>query len=155
IAHIGKLATASEKRAFEQSMADPPPFTIDNIRASFGKYIADPRGSILKGLAEAFCAADPAYKSHDKVKIGVKGLPKRIILSNVNGYGSWGRDRLENMLDALATYQGKPLVTYEEMNALMEDESALLDMRGIRLRRFGNGNAHLFFDPDTLLDINR
>lgn len=155
VAHIDKLATASEKRRFEQSMSDPAPFTMDNLRATFGKYIADPRGSILRGLAEVFCDLDPAYKSHDKVKIGVKGLPKRVILSNVGGYGSWGRDRLQNILNALAVYQGKPLVEYAEIAALLDREDALRESRGVTLRRFSNGNGHLFFEPETLLDINR
>ena len=173
VAHIDRLATASEKRRFDQSMADPAPFTIDNIRATFGKYISDPRGSILRGLAEAFCDLDPAFKSHDRMKIGVKGLPKRVILSNVGGYGSWGRDRLENILNALATYQGKPLVEYADLQAILEDEDArVCDReieregrdgetetvkiigRGIRLRRFVNGNGHLFFEPETLRDVN-
>lgn len=155
VAHIDKLATASEKRRFEQSMSDPAPFTMDNLRATFGKYIADPRGSILRGLAEVFCDLDPAYKSHDKMKIGVKGLPKRVILSNVSGYGSWGRDRLVNILNALAVYQGKPLVEYAEIAALLDRQDALKESRGVTLRRFSNGNGHLFFEPETLLDINR
>lgn len=173
IAHIAMLATASEKRAFDQSMADPPDFTLDNIRATFGKYIADPRGSILKGLAEAFSDLDPAYKSHERMKIGVKGLPKRIILSSVGDYHSWGKDRLENVLNALATYQGKPMLTWFELDALLKEEDALLHDReienprpggddtikivgrGVRLRRFSNGNGHLYFEPCALADINR
>src|SRR5690606_19225782 len=27
--------------------------------------------------------------------------------------------------------------------------------RGLTIRKFQNGNAHVFFSPDTLLDINR
>ncbi|MCH2220202.1 MAG: DUF4942 domain-containing protein, partial [Dechloromonas sp.] len=123
---------------------------------------------------EVFCDLDQAYKSHDKVKIGVAGLPKRIILPNVGGYSSWGRDRLQNVLNALAAYQGKPLVTYGELDALLSDGAALLKTqiiekprrygepdripvvaRGVRLKRFANGNGHLFFEPDTLKDINR
>lgn len=173
VAHIDRLATASEKRRFDQSMADPAPFTLDNIRATFGKYIADPRGSILRGLAEAFCDLDPAFKSHDRMKIGVKGLPKRVILANVGGYGSWGRDRLQNILNALATYQGKPLVEWDDIDRILHDEDALLHDReieregrdgepeiikiigrGVRLRRFSNGNGHLFFEPGTLRDVN-
>lgn len=174
--NITRIASAIDKRNFDRAMEDPAPFTLDNIRATFGKYIADPRGNILRGLAEVFCDLDPAYKSHDKVKIGVKGLPKRIILTSVGGYGSYGRDRLENVLNALASYQGKPLVTYAELEALLKDETALLADgevpdphrnkrtepdktmtvigRGVRLRRFHNGNGHLFFEPDTLRDIN-
>jgi hypothetical protein len=167
---IDRIASAKDKKKFQQDLAKPIPFTLDNIRASLGDYILDPRGNILRGLAEVFCALDPAYKSHDKVKIGVKGLPKRVIIT-VSDYG-WGRDYLENIINALAQLQGKPLVTYREIQALLKNEDALLQnwsepdsinkekidhypARGVRLRRFQNGNGHLFFEPQELLDINR
>ena len=169
---IDRIASAEDKRRFEQSMANPAPFTLENIRATFGDFIVDPRCNILRGLAEVFCSLDQAYKSHDKVKIGVNGLPKRVILSNVGGYGSWGRDRLENILNALASYQGKQLVTHQELEAILKNGNALLSSwegttgyretekkvlfpaRGVWLKRFQNGNGHLFFEPDTLRDIN-
>lgn len=167
--NIARIATAADKKRFEQAMAKPAPFTLQNITATFGTYVSDPWGNILRGLAEVFCDLDPSYKSHDKVKIGVQGLPKRIILSNVGSYGSWGKDRLENVLNALASYQGKPLVTWAELDAILKKEDALLNDwkhkygdkekefpgRGVRLRRFSNGNGHLFFEPQTLKDINR
>lgn len=160
---ISYLATAEDKRKFEQEMASPPPFTMDNLRATFGRYIEDPRGNILRGLAEVFCQLDPAYKSHDKVKIGVKCLPKRVILSNVGGYGSYGRDRLINLLNALAAYQGKPLVEYEELKAVDDYHSYVkghsagqvdIKGRGVGIRKFMNGNAHVIFDEQALRDIN-
>ncbi|MEE7442642.1 DUF4942 domain-containing protein [Methylobacterium oryzae] len=171
--NIKTIASARDRKRFDQTLEDPVPFTLENIRATFGDFLLDPRGNILRGLAEVFCDLDPAYKSHDKVKIGVQGLPKRIILTNVGGYASWGRDRLENVLNALASYQGKPMVSYEEMEAILKVEGALLSAgtvksyrggqwtdvetpgRGVRLKRFSNGNGHLFFEPDTLKDINR
>lgn len=172
--NIDRIASANDKRRFEQAMENPAPFTLDNIRETFGAFILDPKGNILRGLAEVFCSLDQAYKSHDKVRIGVKGLPKRVVLNNVGGYGSWGRDRLQNILNAIAAYQGKPLPTYGEICALLDDEKALLETRviekprrygepertpviarGVWLKRFGNGNGHLYFDAATLRDINK
>jgi Domain of unknown function (DUF4942)/Uncharacterised methyltransferase family (DUF6094) len=150
---IERIASAKDKKRWEQSLANPPPFTLDNIRATFGDFILNPRLNILRGLAEVFCDLDPAYKSHDKVRIGVKGLPKRIILSYLTSYG-WGRDRLGNVLNALAAYQGKPLVTWSDIDAILKDEDALKASHGVHLKRFGNGNGHLHFEPDTLRDIN-
>jgi SAM-dependent methyltransferase len=168
--NIARLASPNDKRLFEQAMAKPPPFTIDNIRGTFGKFVADPRGNILRGLAEVFCGLDQAYKSHDKVRIGVEGLPKRVVLGGFGTYSYYGKERLEVILNALACYQGKPLVTHEELSALLSNEDALLVSvelpatrysqasftpgRGIRLRTFKNGNGHLFFEKDTLRDIN-
>lgn len=167
--NIERIASVSDKQRFKMAMERPAPFTIDNIRATFGRFVADPRGNILRGLAEVFCGLDQAYKSHDKVRIGVKGLPKRIIISSVTDYG-WGREKITNVLNALASYQGKPLVTHQEIAALLKDSDALLEggekpigyrdeavqivARGVRLKRFQNGNGHLFFEPDTLRDIN-
>jgi hypothetical protein len=177
--NIDRIASAKDKRKFEQAITSPAPFTLDNIRATFGDFVADPRGNILRGLAEAFCDLDPAYKSHDKVHIGVKGLPKRVILSSVGSSGAWGTERLINVLNALAAYQGKPLVEWREVNALLRDGEIMRDggflpqdlgyrhgikqdgkpeeiiARGVWLKRFANGNGHLFFTTETLRDINR
>ena len=164
---IKTIASATDKRRFEQAMSAPAPFTLDNVRASFGDYLLNPRDNILRGLAEVFCNLDPAYKSHDKVRIGVKGLPKRVIIAGCGEYNwhGWGSDRTRDILNALAAYQRKPLVEWPELQALRKNEDALLTeweaegksypARGVRLRRFSNGNGHLFFEPDALRDINK
>lgn len=168
------VATASDKKLFEQSMADPPPFNLDTLRATFGPYLENPRASILRGLAEVFADLDPAFKSHEKVKIGVNGLPKRVILPSIGSFYSYGEDKLRDIINALAAMQGKPLIEYPELRLLLANGDALRDGgtfphpnnsrhenntitvigRGVWLKRFANGNGHLFFCPDTLRDIN-
>lgn len=172
------IASARDKKKWEQSLADPPPFTLDNLRATLGPYLENPRATILRGMAEVFADLDPAYKSHEKVKIGVKGLPKRVIIS---GYG---RAQISDILNALAAYQGKPLPSHIELAVLKENGDAMRDGgeypdpyenryarrgrvergepektvtvtgRGIWLKQFQNGNSHLFFGPEALRDIN-
>jgi hypothetical protein len=116
---LPEIASAADKKRFEQAMADPPPFDVDTLRATFGPYMKDPLGAILRGLAEVFADLDPAFKSHEKVKIGVKGLPKRVIISQLNSYGGgWGWDKVRDIINALAAYQGKPLVGGVDMAAL-------------------------------------
>jgi SAM-dependent methyltransferase len=175
---IDSIASAKDKQLFERTIADPPPLTFDNAKATFGDYFERPRFHILRGVAEGFADLDPAYKSHSKVRIGVKGLPKRVIL---NGWGEYSygyaRDKFRDIANALAAYQGKPRFEYKEMLAIQaaheRGEDAVLDGRayassnkyqpeelatvdrGITVRRFGNGNAHVFFDQWALLDINR
>lgn len=168
------MSSPKDVSRWEQAMAAPPAFTLENIGATFEHFILDPRANILRALAEVFCDLDQAYKSHDKVKIGVAGLPKRVVMRGFGQYSSYGKDQLRAILNALAAYQGRPLVTPEELNALMDDENALLETktivkpqkygepelvpviaRGVRLRRFQNGNGHLFFEKDALKDINK
>jgi hypothetical protein len=176
---ISRIASAKDKQLFERTVADPPPLTLENARATFGDYFERPRFHILRGLAEVFADLDPAYKSHSKVRIGVKGLPKRIIMTGWGDY-SYGhtRDRFTNICNALATYQGRPPFEYAEMSAIMaahaNGDDAVLNGesvtrtdrygkaevfptvdRGMTIRKFANGNAHVFFDKWTLLDINR
>jgi hypothetical protein len=178
---IDRIASAKDKQLFERTIADPPPLTFENAKATFGDYFERPRFHILRGLAEVFATLDPAYKSHSKVRIGVKGLPKRVIL---NGWGDfsygYARDRFRDIVNALAAYQGRAPFEYAEVQAIEAahrlGEDAILDGRsyavppryanakaeefatvdrGMTVRKFANGNAHLFFDKWTLLDINK
>lgn len=173
---IDRIASAKDKKLFERTLEDPPELTFDNAKATFGDYLMRPRYHILRGLAEVFADLDPAYKSHSKVKIGVKGLPKRVIV-HWGGYRGYGRDKFNDMANALAAYQGKPPIEYAEIAAVNEchhrgedgildgrpvgkiktgqDESYIPPNRGLTVRKFGNGNAHVFFDQIALVDINR
>lgn len=176
---IDAIASAADKKRFDQALTNPPPLSVENAKATFGDYLIRPRFHILRGLAEAFCALDPAYKSHSKVRIGVKGLPKRVILSNWGGYsGTYGRDRFQDMANALAAVRGQPALDWLEMVDIDDQHKAGDDAvlngrhlsrrvigsenqeftapdRGLTVRKFGNGNAHVFFDRDALTAINR
>lgn len=174
---IDRVASAKDKQLFDRTLADPPPLTFDNAKATFRDYFERPRFHILRGLAEVFADLDPAYKSHSKVRIGVKGLPKRIILRGWGEYVSgYGVDRFRDICNALAAYQGVEALEYPELaeiNSILKTRDAVLDgsmvvppsygrpepimapNRGMTVRRFGNGNAHIFFDKWTLIDINK
>ncbi|SHG79094.1 Methyltransferase domain-containing protein [Kaistia soli DSM 19436] len=160
--NIDLIASANDKRKWEVDIANPPPLTRENVVLTFGDYLLRTRFHLLKGLAEVFVDLDPAYKSHSKVKIGVAGLPKRVILQSVGGWGSYGRDRLRDLLNALAAYQAQPLIAHDEFAALdalhsytSGSKAGEVQIRGLRVRKFVNGNAHVIFGPDLLLDINR
>lgn len=178
---IDHLATADDRKRLKLSMASPPPLTVENAKATFGDYMIRPRFHVLRGLAEVFTQLDPAYKSHSNVRIGVKGLPKRIIL---NGWGEYSygtaRDRFRDMVNALAMLRVQPRYDHGEGTAIelahRDGEDAVLDGRsyfeadryrpnerkefktvdrGITVRRFQNGNVHVLFDKWALFDINK
>lgn len=177
---IDRIASAKDKQLFERTIADPPPLTLDNARATFADYFERPRFHILRGLAEVFSDLDPSYKSHSKVKIGVKGLPKRVIMPFFTSYSGHSKNKFSDICNALAAYQGKPAFEYVEMRAIETahrlGEDAILDGRtytvppryehqkpdefktvdrGMIVRGFANGNAHVIFDKWTCIDINR
>lgn len=176
---IASIASAKDKKLFDQALANPPPLSIETAKATFGDYLIRPRFHILRGLAEAFTALDPAYKSHSRVRIGVKGLPKRVVLNNWGGFSStYGRDRFQDMANALAAFRRQPSVEWCEMldiddqhklgsDAVMNgrtlsryrsglgEEKYYAPNRGLTIRKFGNGNAHVYFDKDALHAVNR
>lgn len=171
---IDRLASAKDKERFQKIFEEAPEFTKEAVAGEFRHYIENPRQNILRGMAEVFCSLDAAYKSHSKVKIGVKGLPKRVIIGYCYAsYGGYGAGKLRDILNALAQYQGLPLVEYAEINAIFKDGEILKDgfeyeenrygeekktikfpARGIWLKLFKNRNAHLFFSEKCLRDIN-
>lgn len=177
---IDRIASAKDRKHFQKTMENPPELTFETAKATFGDYLMRPRFHILKGLAEAFADLDPAYRSHSKVKIGVAGLPKRVVLTYVQSYGSHGRGKLRDILQALAAYRGEPMFEEAELSAVDRSkyigeyraDTIALDgthgsrkgpdgeivpypNRGVTVKTFKNGNAHIFFDRDALLDINR
>lgn len=158
---LDRIASAKDKAKWKTSLEKLVPFTLGNIRETFGHYIQDPRGNILRGLAEVFCSLDQAYKSHDKVKIGVKGLPKRIIVGYVGYSDSHGMKQLRDMFNALAAFRGEPLIEHKEFAELDKLHSGIRKLsgecviRGLRLKKYGNGNVHVMFDNRSLRDINK
>jgi SAM-dependent methyltransferase len=177
---IDQIASADDKRLFERTFENPPELTYDNAKATFGDYLMRPRFHILRGLAEVFAQLDPAYKSHSNVKVGVKGLPKRVIVASVGGYGSYGRDKIRDIINSLAAYRGEPLMSNAELHCLdklssfmgqqageivfdgshhvtkdEDGQEVRAPNRGVTVRKFLNGNGHVFFDKWALLDINR
>lgn len=178
---IDRIATAKDKQEIERSFADPAPLTLDNVKATFGDYFLRPRFHVLRGLAEVFTQLDPAYKSHSKVRLGVKGLPKRVVLPYWGDYAhGTAFNRFVDIVNALATLRGQKPFEWSERSAIQTahdlGEDAILDGRsyttqprysyqtaevhktvdrGLTVRRFNNGNAHVFFDEWALLDINR
>ena len=155
--NIKAVASAKDRSNLSLKLENPDPFTIENIRALFGDFLLSPRFHVLKGLAECFCDLDPAYKSHSKVKIGVQGLPKRIIVTSAFGWSAGGKERVRDTLNALRTYRGEARYEYGEFADLMENAEKYGEAKfcGGVIRGFLNGNAHLIFDKQGLLDINR
>jgi len=154
--NIHRIAPASERDRFERELEDPPEFTVDNLRATFADYVANPRAHVLRGLAQQFASLDPAYKSHSKVRIGVKGLPKRVIMPGAAAeYSYHGEGRLADVLAALRSMQGRPaLESHEISTAAKQARKGDVPLDGVTLRGFQNGNMHVIFDADTCKDIN-
>lgn len=151
---IEHIAPKTHLREFENLLEDPPAFTEDNIRSIFKDYVTDVRGMSLAAFAEVFCNLDKFYKSHSNIKVGVKGLPKRIIISGCNSIYGYGAKQLADVVNCLMRYRGKYDLCLTEYNVL--DVAKKEDgYHGLKFKHFLNGNVHVIFDKQALTDINR
>lgn len=152
------IASARDKCRFENDVERAPEFTLDNIRASFGDYLLRSRHHILRGLAECFCELDRSYRSHNKVKIGTDGLPKRIIIRTVDPVvtgKNTGIAKITDVINALHAYEGLPLVeAHNVQRCIFRPEIIGKQIDGIEFRTFDNGNVHVHFSAEKLRSIN-
>ena len=156
--NLENVFSASDKNKFAQSLENPAPLTLENLTATFGQYWENPRYFILKGLAEVFCKLDKFYKSHSNFGVGVKGLPKRVILSRFTGVHSHGVNAVMDMVNAMVQVTGEALIKDDERRILwdasMNGSDFELPRIGLKGKVFANGNAHVHFSPQALKVVN-
>ena len=155
--NLDRVFSATDQKHFEQSLESPPELTLENLKATFGDYYENPRYYILKGLAEVFCKLDKFYKSHTNFGVGVKGLPKRVILNNFLD-GRWGKEALVDMCRAMLQVTGESALKDEEREQISKGSWSHQDFEleriGLNIKIFGNGNAHVHFSPRALNTVN-
>ena len=136
----------------------PPPATSDNVRATLERFMEDADTIFRRGIAIAFSSLDRRFRSHDGFKIG-----SRIILTGAFGeYGMGYNDRRDTLRDIERTFcvlDGKPQPEYAAgIGGLVANLRGQGEVEGdyFKVRRFHNGNAHLWFTrPDLTRKVNR
>lgn len=155
--NLSCFISKSEKDKFEKLFSDPIiDINYDTVYSVFSDYAQKPRWHMLKGFAEVFTKLDQSYKSHDIVKVGVKALPKRIIVSGF--YDTFGNrqnhmETIRSILNAISAYEGSSLVSYDDVREFYDGN--VESLRGLSLKKFKNGNMHVIFDDNTCKLINK
>lgn len=155
--NIKHIAPKTHLKEFERLLEDPPEFTEEAIKSVFKDYVTDARGMSLKAFAEIFCSLDPFYKSHSNIKVGVKGLPKRVIISGCGEWSHYGWDRVADVVNCVLRYRGKYDKCFNgEWDAKdYVSKNKGKDFEGLSFRLFQNGNCHIIFDKGAQDDINK
>lgn len=158
---MAHMMDRTAKEEFEESLkTSVPEATEDNIRATFSKLMGDAELIFQRGLARAFIELDRRFKSHDGFKIG-----SRIILTHI--FDSWGaftygskRDTLVDVQRVFAVLDGQRAPDVAEAAAALADDrrggglsprQSCTETSYFRIRGFKNGNAHLWFKRDDLV----
>ena len=139
---------------------DTPPATVDNIRATLDRFLEDSQTILQRGIVNAFCNLDRRFRSHDGFKIGGRVILDRAFDGSHWDYNNRKEEVLHDIERAFYVLDGKenPPISGGIFRKIYDDHSLTWCIEGdyFRLRRFQNGNAHLWFTRDDLVrKINR
>jgi predicted RNA methylase len=148
----------------DEASKGPPEFTADNVRATLATFAGDAQMIWRRGIANAFSKLDRRFRSHDGFKVG-----SRVILTyladhngSINRYGNRsevfrdiertfhilaGRDPRHARSDFL--YQ----IEEERRGRGFRPAQSEHDSEFFKVRVYKNGNAHLWFTRDDLVEM--
>jgi hypothetical protein len=161
---LERLMDKTARDEFREALrAAPPPALPSNVRATLTQFMGDADTIFKRGIAIAFSKLDRRFRSHDGFKVG-----SRIVLPysfDISGGWNFHRREDETIRDIERTFcvlDGKE--TPERAAGIVGQ----IDAQGyfakqwtvegyyFKVRRFKNGNAHLWFTrPDLMRKVNR
>lgn len=147
----------------EEAAKGPPEFTAENIRATMTRFAGESGMIWRRGIANAFSQLDRRFKSHDGFKVG-----SRMIITNladgwgsVDDYGSTA-DTFRDIERTFHILEGRDprhaqsrflhQVKEERRNRRYAPSQSEHDGEYFKVRIFKNGNAHLWFTRDDLVE---
>jgi 16S rRNA G966 N2-methylase RsmD len=151
----------SKDELYASLCGDVPEITMSNIESTFKALAGDAKLIFQRGLARAFIDLDKRFRSHDGFKLG-----SRVILTNVfDQWGMWNWhsqvqatladiERVFAVLDEKQHHDNATLAHAIEVSRGhgMSPRQSMTETPYFRVRTFKNGNAHLWFQRDDLVD---
>ena len=166
IVEITDLERLMDKQAKDelhrQLVEDPPEATVDNIFATLERFAADAGTIFRRGIANCFSKLDRRFRSHDGFKIGSRLILDRMF--DEHGWWNYHRDMESTLLDIERTFmvvEGLAVPpTYSGIVGKLRNARQI--HHGARqtetedeyflIRCYKNGNAHVWFKRDDLLE---
>src|ERR1700691_718685 len=147
------------RMSFEKDLI---PATADNIRTTLAGFLENSQTIFQRGIVNAFSGLDRRFRSHDGFKIGNRIILKNAFQTTYNiwDYSSRKDEILRDIERTFYILDGKenPKNSYGIFGKISEQKTLSWCVEGdyFRVRRFNNGNAHLWFTRDDLVKkINR
>lgn len=157
---MSDLMDRTAKEQFDKDLCgNVPEFTEETARQVFESLLGDSKLIFQRGIARTFADLDRRFKSHDGFKIG-----SRVILTRV--FNEWGhfnhhsrvQDTLADIERAFAVLDGQKPDPGALKRAITNDREggwnprqSVTETPYFRVRCFQNGNAHLWFLRDDLV----
>lgn len=160
---MSEMMDATAARAFDADLREEvQPVTMETLRATFADLMGNADLIFARGLATAFAKLDPRFKSHDAFKIGSRMILTRVFseFSGDFSYSGWERETIIDIERVFAKLDGMKPNGNGLMWAIEQSRRAggwgpkqsLTESPYFRIRGFKNGNAHLWFTRDDLVE---
>jgi hypothetical protein len=137
-----------------------PELTVENVYATLQQFMLDADTIFRRGMANVFSKLDRRFRSHDGFKIGARMiLTMRSIVSRQSELGQ--RSRPADRRGARVRHSRRTPGSEFHVRALRLEASrsggygpkqSYLETDYFRIRGFKNGNAHLWFVRDDLVE---
>lgn len=157
---MSSMMDATAKKEFRENLKNAIPATEENIRATFETLYANSGDIFVRGMANAFTKLDRRFRSNDAFKVG-----KVIVLKNAfckySGSFEYGETRdtiidIERIFAKLENMEPDP---HGLMQAIEKSRTggygpkqSVVESRYFRIRGWKNGNAHLWFQRNDLVE---
>jgi hypothetical protein len=163
---LDKLMDKEAKEQFRaQIEKDPPPATAENCFATLERLVEDRQSIFRRGLANAFSKLDRRFRSHDGFKIGARMVLGQML--SPDGWWNHWRHHDDTLIDVervFAILDGKPqperdggivgAIKLAKQSAGLGHSAGQFEAESdyFRVKVFKNGNAHVWFKRDDLLE---
>lgn len=132
-----------------------PEFVPNNIDATFAVIHAARFDMMERGIVELFRRLSWDYKSNLPCLFGRKVVVRGVV--GTFGSPAYGADSIEDLLRAMCKFDGKPEPDHRcgVRSAIYQSRSDRTnehDFSYFRLRWFGNGNGHVMFQNQPMVD---
>lgn len=163
---ITDLEMIMDKQAKDEFAAalqeNPPEFTVENVVATLETFAGQAKMVFQRGIANTFSKLDRRFRSHDGWKIG-----SRVILSyafDSNGLWNYNRNHRDTFQDIeraflilddrqpVPTYAGLVAAVSSDRGNIWKAHQSFIETEFFRVRVFKNGNAHIWFKRDDLVE---
>jgi hypothetical protein len=157
---IRDMMDATAARDFDKGLReDVPEVTVENLRATFETLLGSADLIFARGLAVAFARLDSRFKSHDAFKLGSRMIIDRAFSEYSGSFNrSWAEETIIDVERVFAKLDdekpaGRGLI--QEIDACRPGygpQQSITESTYFRIRGFKNGNAHLWFTRDDLVE---
>ncbi|RYG90047.1 DUF4942 domain-containing protein [Loktanella sp. IMCC34160] len=157
---IRDMMDTTAARDFDRSLREEvPEVTVENLRATFETLMGSADLIFARGLAVAFSRLDRRFKSHDAFKLGSRIIIDRAFSEYSGSFNrTWAEETIIDVERVFAklddqTPAGRGLI--QEIDACRPGygpQQSITESTYFRIRGFKNGNAHLWFARDDLVE---